>query len=85
MKDQTTTIEDLARMINEGFMATASKEDLKEVKEDMKAMEGRLTTRLDRIEHLLIEQQNRKIENLETRMKKLKTPCRPCRQAGLAV
>ena len=41
-----TTIEDLARMINEGFKTTASKEDLN-------ALEGRLTTRLDRIEHLL--------------------------------
>ena len=58
-------------MINEGFKATASKEDLKEVQEDMKAMEGRLTTRLDRIEHILLEDQQRKIENLETRMKKL--------------
>jgi BMFP domain-containing protein YqiC len=70
-KTNITTIEDLARMINEGFTATATKEDLKEVKGDMKAMEGRLTTRLDRIEHILLEEQRRKIENLETRMKKL--------------
>jgi hypothetical protein len=59
-----TTIEDLARMINEGFTATASKEDVK-------ALEDRVTTRLDRIETLLMEEQKRKIENLETRMKKL--------------
>jgi hypothetical protein len=37
-----TTIDDLARMINEGFKTTATKEDIKEV-----------TTRLDWIEHLL--------------------------------
>jgi hypothetical protein len=37
-----TTIEDLARMINEGFKTTAMKDGIKEV-----------TTRLDRIEHLL--------------------------------
>jgi hypothetical protein len=59
-----TTIEALPRMINEGFTATASKEDVK-------ALEDRVTTRLDRIETLLMEEQKRKIENLETRMKKL--------------
>jgi hypothetical protein len=41
-----TTIEDLAHMINEGFKTTATKEDIK-------ALEDRLTTRLDRIEYLL--------------------------------
>jgi hypothetical protein len=51
-------------MINEGLTATASKEDVK-------ALEDRVTTRLDRIETLLMEEQKRKIENLETRMKKL--------------
>ena len=49
-----TTIEDLAQMINEGFKATASKEHITEVKEEMKAMEDKLATRLDRIEHLLL-------------------------------
>jgi BMFP domain-containing protein YqiC len=71
MNKNITTIEDLARMINEGFKTTASKEDLKEVKEDMKAMEGRLTTRLDRIEHLLLAKQEQRLNDLETRMKKL--------------
>ena len=64
MAQQRTTIEELARMINEGFKDTASKED-------MKAMEGRLAARLERIEHLLLEEQKRKIEELEQRMKKL--------------
>jgi hypothetical protein len=59
-----TTSEALARMINEGLTATASKEDVK-------ALENRVTMRLDRIETLLMEEQKRKIENLETRMKKL--------------
>jgi len=67
-KSTITTIEGLAEMIQRTM---ASKEDMKEVKEDMKAMGGRLTTRLDRIENLLIAEQNRKIENLEARMKKL--------------
>ena len=64
MKDSPTTIDDLARMINEGFKTTASKEDLN-------ALEGRLTTRLDRIEHLLLAEQKREIEDLKTRMKRL--------------
>jgi hypothetical protein len=60
MKDKTISMDDLARMINEGFKTTASKEDIQ-----------RVEVRLDRIENLLIEEQRRKIENLEMRMKKL--------------
>jgi hypothetical protein len=55
-----TTIEDLAHMINEGFKTTASKEDIQEV-----------TIRLDRIEHLLLAEQKREIEDLKKRMKRL--------------
>jgi hypothetical protein len=60
MAKTNITIEKLAEMINEGFKSTASKEDIQ-----------RVEVRLDRIENLLIEEQRRKIENLETRMKKL--------------
>jgi hypothetical protein len=42
MAQKKITIETLAEMINEGFKTTAAKDDIKEV-----------TTRLDRIEHLL--------------------------------
>jgi chromosome segregation ATPase len=42
-----TTIEGLAEMIQRTM---ASKEDITGVKEDMKAMEGRLTTRLDHLD-----------------------------------
>jgi hypothetical protein len=54
------TIETLAEMIK----TTATKEDVK-------ALEDRVTRRLDRIETLLMAEQKRKIEDLETRMKKL--------------
>jgi hypothetical protein len=60
MAQTKITIEKLAEMINEGFKSTASKEDIQ-----------RVEVRLDRIENLLIEEQRRKIENLEMRMKKL--------------
>ena len=63
-KKTITTIEGLAALINETM---ASKEDIKDVREDIATVNGRL----DRIEHLLIEEQKRKIENLDTRMKKL--------------
>jgi len=63
-KNKITTIEGLAALINETM---ASKEDIKDVREDIATVNGRL----DRIEHLLLEEQKRKIENLETRMKKL--------------
>jgi predicted nucleic acid-binding Zn-ribbon protein len=63
-KNNITTIEGLAALINETM---ASKEDIKDAREDIANVNGRL----DRIEHLLIEEQRRKIENLETRMKKL--------------
>jgi len=59
-KKTITTIERLAAMINEGFKTTAGKENV-----------NRREIRLDRIETLLIEEQNRKIENLETQMQKL--------------
>jgi hypothetical protein len=67
MAQKKMTIEDLARMINEGFKTTATKEDINRVGVRMDSVESRL----GRIETLLIEEQKRKIENLETRMKKL--------------
>ena len=64
MAQKNMTIETLAEMINEGFKTTATKEDVK-------ALEDRVTRRLDRTETLLMAEQKRKIEGLETRMKKL--------------
>jgi hypothetical protein len=65
--EHNTTIEDLARMINEGFTTTATKEDINRVEVRLDGIESPL----GRIENLLMEEQKRKIENLETRMKKL--------------
>jgi oligoendopeptidase F len=63
-----TTIEGLAEMIQRTM---ASKEDIKEFRAEVQQKFALVESRLDRIEHLLIEEQRRKIENLETRMKKL--------------
>jgi BMFP domain-containing protein YqiC len=67
-KNKITTIEGLAQLINETM---ASKEDIKEFRAEVKQNFEVVESRLDRIEHLLIEEQRRKIENLEARMKKL--------------
>ena len=67
MKDTTTTIDDLARMINEGFKTTATKEDINRVEVRLDGVESRL----GKIENLLMEEQKRKLENLEARMKRL--------------
>jgi hypothetical protein len=67
-KYNITTIEGLAQLLNETM---ASKEDIKEFRAEVQQKFELVESRLDRIEHLLIEEQRRKIENLETRMKKL--------------
>jgi hypothetical protein len=71
MAHKKMTIATLAKMINEGFKTTATKEDLKEVKEDVATLRSEVRAGFERVEHLLLEDQPRKIENLETRMKKL--------------
>jgi uncharacterized coiled-coil protein SlyX len=53
MAQQRTTIEELARMINEGFKDTASKEDMKEVTTRLDGIDSRLDNldaRVGRIE-----------------------------------
>jgi hypothetical protein len=67
MAEKKMTIETLAEMINEGFKTTATKEDINRVEVRLDGIESPL----GRIETLLMEEQRRKIENLETRMKKL--------------
>jgi hypothetical protein len=61
------TIEDLARMINEGFKTTATKENINRVEVRLDGIESRL----GRIETLLMAEQKREIEDLKQRMKRL--------------
>ena len=68
MEKLPTTIEQLAAMINTHM---ASKEDMQALDQKVQALDTKVTEGFDRIEHLLLEEQKRKIENLETRMKKL--------------
>jgi hypothetical protein len=68
MEDNITTIEDLAVLIQRTM---ANKEDVHAL--DKKVTEGfeRVDSRLDRIEHLLLAEQKREIEDLKQRMKRL--------------
>jgi hypothetical protein len=61
MEKNITTIEGLAEMLQRTM---ASKEDIKELRAEMQAG-------FERIEHLLLAEQKRKIEDLEKRMKRL--------------
>jgi hypothetical protein len=58
-----TTIQETGNAIMETVAGT--KEDVIEMQEDKKAMEGRLTTCLDRIEHLLLAKQEQRLNDLE--------------------
>jgi hypothetical protein len=64
MAQEKMTIETLAAMINEGFKTTATKDDVVALRTEM-------TAGFNRIDHLLLEEQKRKIEDLERRMKRL--------------
>jgi hypothetical protein len=65
------TIERLAEMINEGLKTTASTKDIKEVCSEVVNLRTKMRAEFDRIENRLMEEQKRKIENLQARMTKL--------------
>jgi hypothetical protein len=71
MAKNTITIDQLAKMINEGFKTTATKQDVAALRSEMNAKFEAVESRLGRIESLLLEEQKRTIESLEARMKKL--------------
>ena len=61
-KKKITIIEGLAQLINETM---ASKEDIKDFRIEVKQKFELVESRLDHIEHLLIEEQRRKIGQTE--------------------
>jgi hypothetical protein len=65
MEKPITTIEDLAALINETM---ASKEDIKDVREDITGVNGQL----DRIEKQILADYGRRSESLEHELKRLK-------------
>jgi glucose-6-phosphate-specific signal transduction histidine kinase len=63
-----TTIEGLAEMIQRTM---ANKEDVQALDKKVQALDMKVTTGFDRIEHLLVAEQKREIEDLKLRMKRL--------------
>ena len=64
MSEENITIDDLVAMVQKGFTETAKKID-------MEAGFKTVNDRLDKIENVLIKQQNDKIERLEERMHRI--------------
>jgi hypothetical protein len=64
-------IDTLTVMINEGFKSTATKDDLTALEERVHTRFDGVESRLDRIEYLLLAQQEQRLNDLETRMKNL--------------
>jgi hypothetical protein len=67
-KDNITTIEGLAEMIQRTM---ASTEDVQALDKKVQALDMKVTKGFDRIEHLIPAEQKRKIEDLEVRTKRL--------------
>ena len=63
-----TTIEGLAEMMQRTM---ASKEDVQALDKKVQALDTKVTEGFERIEHLLLAEQKREIEDLKTRMKRL--------------
>jgi hypothetical protein len=53
MKNTTTTIDDLAKMINEGFKTTATKDDVTALRSEMNEKFDVVNTRFDSVESRL--------------------------------
>jgi BMFP domain-containing protein YqiC len=62
----------------------ASKEDMQALDKKVQTLDMKVTTGFECIKHLLLEDQRRKIENLEARMKKLEYALPAGRQASLS-
>ena len=71
MAEKIISIEDLAHMINKGFNTTASKEDVQALDKKVQALDKKVTEGFERLENLLLAKQEQRLNDLETRMKKL--------------
>jgi hypothetical protein len=68
MEKKITTTEGLAEMIQRTM---ASKADVQALDKKVQALDKKVTEGFERIEHLLLAEQKREIEDLQTRMKRL--------------
>ncbi len=71
MANKKITIDQLAVMINNGFEKTATKDQLFDVEKKFEKRFNDVDKRFDKIENILFEDQNKKIEKLEMRIEYL--------------
>lgn len=71
MKKKVITIDDLARMVQKGFEATATKEETA-TKKDLNQLKSEMNERFDKIERLILTDHKKRIEKLEQDMRQLK-------------
>ena len=72
MENKEITIEDLARMIQEGFRETAKKEEVNTQFKEVNVRFDKIENRFEKIEKLLLAEHQRRIEKLETEVKELR-------------
>ncbi|MEK7477795.1 MAG: hypothetical protein AAB645_00295 [Patescibacteria group bacterium] len=73
MVKKKVTIEDLAMMVKNGFDHTASKEELGEFRQEANERFKKVDTQLGRIENILFAAHDRRIDNLEDRVRQVLT------------
>jgi hypothetical protein len=72
MKKKDITIDDLAVMVQKGFLETAKKEDVDKRFDGVDKRFDKVEKRLDRIEKLILSDHKERIEKLEMEVKELK-------------
>lgn len=76
MVKKKTTIEDLARMVANGFNGVesrmATRIDLNNLKKDVGNLRSEMNSRFDKVENLILIDHKRRLEKLESDMKELK-------------
>jgi len=72
MKSKNITIDELAVMVQKGFLETAKKEEMDKCFDGVDKRFDRVEKRLDRIEKLILADHKERIERLEEEVKELK-------------
>jgi len=72
MVKKNITIDDLAVMVQKGFDGTATKKDIMDLRTEMNIRFQRVDERFDKIEKLILQDHNRRIEKLEDQLKEVK-------------
>jgi archaellum component FlaC len=72
MKKRNITIEDLARMVKNGFEETAKRKEVNSRFNEVDSRFNIVENRLDKIEKLILADHKRRIERLEFEVKELK-------------